>query len=82
MKINAGRKLESMLMMHDVICDNGNRWMYIRTIENLLWQVDPTRYTRLANLGYVGLPPVDVPGEVFEYERKRDAELSKILLGN
>ena len=51
MKINAGRKLETMLMMHDVICDNDNRWAYIATLSSLLLMVDHKRYLRLQRMG-------------------------------
>jgi hypothetical protein len=47
----AGRKLESMLMMHDVICDTDSRWAYIQTLSGLLRQVDPKRFGRLQRMG-------------------------------
>jgi hypothetical protein len=47
----AGRKLESMLMMHDMVCQNENRWQYIKTLSNLLRQIDPKRYAKLERMG-------------------------------
>ncbi len=49
--MRAGKILESMLMAHDVICENDNRWQYIQTLAALLQQVDPKRFRKLQKMG-------------------------------
>ncbi len=47
----AGRKLESMLMQHDILAETSNRWEYIRILSDLLAEVDPRRFAKLQSQG-------------------------------
>lgn len=49
----AGRKIESILMMHDVIFTSEERWGMIQFFCNVLRDVDYKRYCRMQNRGII-----------------------------
>lgn len=49
-----GRKLASMLMLHDIVVqdlEDYQRFLYIETLASLLWIVDPKRHAKMCAQG-------------------------------